>query len=195
MSTAWERLSTADRMVLAVEKVRERLLKTTAALTAGGVRHAIAGGNAVAAHVARVEPAAVRNTQDVDVLLDRDDLSAAEAAMTAAGFEFRHAGGVSFFREPGGKFRDAVHLVFAGEKVRDEYVAAAPGLDEVDTRDAFPVVSLEALVRMKLTSFRDKDRTHLRDFIDVGLIDASWPGRFVADLGDRLQALLDDPDG
>ena len=27
---------------------------------------------------------------------------------------------------------------------------------------------------MKLTSFRDKDRTHLRDLISVGLVDESW---------------------
>lgn len=32
---------------------------------------------------------------------------------------------------------------------------------------------LEALVRMKLTYFRDKDRVHLRDMLRVGLIDAS----------------------
>jgi hypothetical protein len=31
--------------------------------------------------------------------------------------------------------------------------------------------------------------------IDVGLIDATWPARFQAELGARLQTLLDDPDG
>jgi hypothetical protein len=48
---------------------------------------------------------------------------------------------------------------------------------------------------MKLTSYRDKDRTHLRDMIDVGLIDASWPARFAPELGARLQAILDTPEG
>ena len=48
---------------------------------------------------------------------------------------------------------------------------------------------------MKLTSFRDEDRTHLRDLIDVGLIDATWPARFPSELGQRLQLLLDNPDG
>jgi len=37
--------------------------------------------------------------------------------------------------------------------------------------NSFRVLSLEALVRMKLTSYRDKDRMHLRDMLDVGLID------------------------
>jgi hypothetical protein len=57
------------------------------------------------------------------------------------------------------------------------------------------VISLEALVKMKLTAWRDKDRTHLRDLIDVGLLDASWPARLSAQLGSRLQSLLDDPNG
>jgi hypothetical protein len=34
----------------------------------------VAGGNAVAAWVATVDPSAVRNTQDVDILLRRADL-------------------------------------------------------------------------------------------------------------------------
>jgi hypothetical protein len=57
------------------------------------------------------------------------------------------------------------------------------------------VLSLEALVRMKLTSNCDKDRTHLRDLIDVGLIDATWPARFPPELAARLQHVLDTPDG
>jgi hypothetical protein len=60
---------------------------------------------------------------------------------------------------------------------------------------AFQVVSLIALVRMKLTSFRDKDRTHLRDLIDVELIDSTWVTRFSPVLAERLQRLLDSPDG
>jgi hypothetical protein len=48
---------------------------------------------------------------------------------------------------------------------------------------------------MKLTSFRDKDRMHLRDLIDVGLIDAMWPARLPPELASRLQGLLDNPNG
>ena len=57
------------------------------------------------------------------------------------------------------------------------------------------VVELESLVEMKLNSYRDKDRTHLRDMLQVGLLDASWPSRFPSPLAQRLQALLDDPEG
>ena len=48
---------------------------------------------------------------------------------------------------------------------------------------------------MKLTSYRRKDQVHLLDMIDVELIDDTWPSRFIPDLADRLQELLDDPDG
>ena len=56
-------------------------------------------------------------------------------------------------------------------------------------------VALETLVRMKLNAFCDKDRVHLRDMISLGMIDAAWPARFPELLRERLQRLLDDPDG
>src|SRR5438876_2981492 len=70
-----------ERMIRAVEKVRERLLRAAAALQTAGVPYAIAGGNAVAAWVSRVDEAAVRNTRDVDILLRRTDLEAAKTAL------------------------------------------------------------------------------------------------------------------
>jgi hypothetical protein len=48
---------------------------------------------------------------------------------------------------------------------------------------------------MKLTSFRDKDRTHLRDLLEVGLIDADWCDRLPSPLGARLKELVDNPEG
>jgi len=46
-----------------------------------GIQFALVGGNAVAAWVARVDEAAVRNTRDVDVLLRRADLDGARQAL------------------------------------------------------------------------------------------------------------------
>ena len=57
------------------------------------------------------------------------------------------------------------------------------------------VISLQALVLMKLNSNRRKDQVHLLDLIGVGLIDATWPARFPPPLDSRLQELLDDPNG
>ncbi|HEX3624248.1 MAG TPA: hypothetical protein VH280_02375 [Verrucomicrobiae bacterium] len=53
----------------------------------------------------------------------------------------------------------------------------------------------DALVRMKLTSFRDKDRVHLRDLIDVGLVDESWLGKIPEPLRPRLRQILESPEG
>jgi hypothetical protein len=86
-----------------------------------------------------------------------------------------------FLDGPDGRPTSAVHLLFAGEPVR--------------VNDEFRVITLTALVQMKLTSLRDKDRTHLRDLIGVGLLDSTWPARLPPALAARLQELLDNPNG
>ena len=100
-----------------------------------------------------------------------------------------------FLDGPSAKARDAVHVVFAGEKVRSDYPDVVPQIDRCEQIDNIRTLPLAALVRMKLTSFRDKDRVHLRDMLDVGLIDASWLEEFPPELCTRLQSLIDDPDG
>jgi len=182
--------------VRAVEKVRDRLLRATAAFGEAGVPYAVVDGNAVASWVSRVDEAAVRNTQDVDLLIERKDLPAASAALAKVGFVHRHVASIDLFLDgPNAKARDAVHVVFAAEKVRPEYLFPAPGITEVEHGAQFTFLSREALVRMKLTSFRDKDRTHIRDLLDVGLIDAGWCQRLAPELAERLQHILDTPNG
>ena len=184
-----------ERMVRAVENVRERLLRSTAALEAAGIPYAVVGGNAVAAWVSRVDPGAVRNTVDVDLLVNRADFPAVEQALTGAGFHYYELMDVPMFLDgPEGRPRDAVHILFAGEKVRPQYAQAAPDLTATDRHETFRVVALESLVRMKLTSFRRKDQVHLLDMIEVGILDTSWPARLPAELAARLQELLDNPE-
>ena len=77
-----------ERALLAAEKVKERLRRATRALDAAGVPYAVAGGNAVAEWVGRVDEDAVRNTRDIDLLIRRIDLSAARTALEAAGFVY-----------------------------------------------------------------------------------------------------------
>ena len=187
---SWERMSNA------VEKVRLRLLRAARALAEGSVPYAVADGNAVAAWVSRVDEAAVRNTQDVDIVLRRGDLPAARQALEQAGFVYRHAAGMDMFLDgPDAKARDAVHVVFALEKVRPDYVIPTPDVSESEETETFQLLTLDALVRMKLTSFRDKDRVHLRDLMAVGIVDDGWLARVPASLRSRLQEVLDNPDG
>jgi len=178
-----------------VEKVRQRLLTAAAALTAAGVPYAVVGGHAVALWVSRVDEAAVRNTRDVDVLIRRNDFGAARVALQSAGFVHRHVAGIDVFLDsPAAKPRDAVHIVFANEKVRPHDLMPNPDVEESEDAGPFRVIALEALVRIKLTAFRDKDRTHLRDLIDVGLVDADWLPRLPPALAERLRQLLDTPE-
>jgi hypothetical protein len=185
-----------ERALMAAEKVKERLRRATRALDAAGVPYAVVGGNAVAEWVARVDDEAVRNTRDVDLLVRRGDFAAARSALEAVGFLYHYLMDVDVFIDgPQGKPSGGVHLVFAGQRVRAGDELPCPDLDESERAAEFQVVSLPALVRMKLTSWRLKDRVHLIDMIQVGLLDASWPARLPPPLAARLQELLDNPNG
>ncbi len=185
-----------ERVVSALEKVRQRLLRAAATLRSANVPYAVAGGNAVALWVSRVDEAAVRNTQDVDLLLRRADFAAAKAAFKSAGFVHQHLAGVDVFLDgPAAKPRESVHIVFANEKVRPQEPLPNPDVSESEDVGLFRVIALDALVRIKLTAFRDKDRTHLRDLIEVGLIDAAWLAKLPPVLAQRLRELLDTPGG
>jgi hypothetical protein len=185
-----------ERMVQAVENVRNRLRRASAALESAGVPYAVIGGNAVAAWVSKVDPGAARNTVDVDILVNRADFETVKTAMAAAGFHHRQVLGINMFLDgPGGRPRDAVHVIFAGEKVRKEYTEPAPDLTATEQHESHKLLALEPLVVMKLTSFRRKDQVHLLDMIEVGLVDATWLSRLPAELASRLKELLDNPDG
>jgi hypothetical protein len=191
-----------QRMAEGIESVKNRLERATVALAAVGVKYAVVGGNAVAAWVSRVDAAAVRNTRDVDILLRREDMEQAKAALESAGFVHRRVASLGkaaamdvFLDGPDAKVRDAIHILWAGEKAVPDAIEATPELGRTERGDGFELIPLDDLVRMKLTSFRDKDRMHLRDLLSVGLLDESWPARFPEALGERLHVILDDPEG
>jgi hypothetical protein len=143
-----------------------------------------------------MDEAAVRNTRNVDIIIRRSDLDAAKVALETAGFVYCHVLDVDMFLDgPTGRPKDAVQLIFAGEKVRAEYFTTSPDITESEPASQFQVVALEGLVRMKLNSYRLIDRVHLLDMIDVGLVDETWPSRFPGQLAERLQDLLDSPNG
>ena len=97
-----------------------------------------------------------------------------------------------FLDGPEAKARDSVHVVFANEKVRPEYVEPAPDVAESARVGSSQVLSLDPLVRMKLTSFRRKDQVHVQDLIGIGLVDESWCTRLPETLAERLRELLSD---
>jgi hypothetical protein len=191
-----------ERMEQGIEQVRRRLERAATALRIAGIPYAVVGGNAVAAWVSRVDVAAVRNTRDVDILLKRIDSDRARAALEAAGFVHRRVASLAkagtmdvFLDGPDAKVRDAVRILWAGEKSVPDAIASNPELHQTERTDSFELISLRDLVHMKLVSFRDKDRVHYRDLADVGLVDADWLTRLPSELSQRLQVILDTPEG
>ena len=183
------------RMERAVEKVNARLRKTVRILEDSKVPYAVVGGHAVRAWVAQVDEAALRTTQDIDILVRPNDFPAMKDAMIAAGFHHRNVSGLDMFVEhPDASTRDAVHVVLVGrvERPGDE---PNPDIEPMVRADDFQTIALQTLVQMKLNANRRKDQVHLLDLVSLGLIDPSWTHRFQEPLRSRLIELLNDPDG
>jgi len=174
-----------------VDQLFDTIDRVARALAQANVEYRVVGGVAVFLHVHERDPLAARSTRDVDVAVDRHDLQAIVEAGRSVGFEYRHAAGVDMLvdaREP--RARSAVHLVFVGEKVRPEYVEPVPRFSPpVRTTEGVLLVAVPDLVRMKLTSFRLRDRVHLQDLDSVGLITPAIEAGLPPALRDRLRDL------
>jgi hypothetical protein len=69
--------------------------------------------------------------------------------------------------------RNAVHLLYSGEKVKATQLEPHPRINPVRAGlhgQDFLVIPVLDLVRMKLSSYRDKDRVHIRGMDAAGLI-------------------------
>src|SRR5262245_60770152 len=153
VTMSWEIL---DRMERAVAKVRERLLRATAALNQAGVPNAVVGGHAVASWVATIDEGAVRNTRDIDLLVRREDLPAIAAALEPVGFIQGEVLDVPKFLDgPNAKPSESIQLLFSGEKTRPDHVIPAPDLTTVDDPAGFRVIIIESLLTIELLSNRN----------------------------------------
>jgi hypothetical protein len=181
-----------EKYVMALDEVGQRLQRITQALEQAAVPYALVGGQAVALWVATKDPAAVRTTKGIDILLRRTDLPRARAAALAVGLDYFEVVGVGMFLEHNDPNpRRAVHLLWAGEKVTADSPLPSPAIEDRQLLEpGKAVVSLAGLVRMKLVANRDQDRVHLRDLIDVGLVGRDFLTDLPADLAGRLEALL-----
>ncbi len=174
-----------------VEQLFEVLRRLHAALTKAGIPYRVVGGMGVFFQVSARNPLAARLTQDVDVAIDRKDLQRIAAAVKDFGFRYRHAAGVDLLvdaTKP--KARSAVHFVFVREKVRPDYVEPVPDFSKPKlTEEGILLAPVADLVRMKLTSFRLKDKVHLQDMDSVGLITPKIEAGLPDALRERLHEL------
>jgi hypothetical protein len=178
---------TAAAFDIHVEQLFARLQQLHAILSRAGIPYRVVGGLAVFLHVSQRDPLRARLTADVDAAIRRTDLPLTIQAAAEAGWLYRHVAGVDMLVEAGQeRVRSAVHFVFLNEKVRPDYLEAVPESPAEQTAEGIPVASVEDLVRMKLTSYRLKDRVHIQDLDAVGLITP----QIVAALPEPLQARL-----
>ena len=174
-----------------MEQLFDVIRRVASALARAQIEYRIVGGVAVFLHVQDRDPLAARSTRDVDIAVDRRDLDRIAEAVREHGFEYRHAAGVDMLVDAGQpKARSAVHLIFVGERVRPEYLEAVPGFSPpVRTDEGGLLAPVTDIVKMKLTSFRLRDRVHLKDLDAVGLITPEIEATLSPPLRIRLQAV------
>lgn len=172
----------------------ERLFELAATLekafSAAGIEYRLTGGLAVYLYVEEAEPDAGRLTRDIDIVVRREDIQHIAEAVKPFGLEYRRAAGVDMlvYRDAPSVKR-AVHLVFAGEKVGPEYEEPAPVLAKSRRLQGMWLVPLHDLIRMKLTSFRLKDQTHLKDMDEASLITPEIEQNLTTLMRQRLRAI------
>jgi hypothetical protein len=180
-------------LLQAYDKHLEQLTETAArvcnALREAGIDYRVVGGLAVLFHVQSRDPLAARLTKDVDLAIRRADLPRITEAVRVLGLEHRHAAGVDMLVDAvTPKARSGVHLLFAGEKVRATDLEPVPALSEPGRDDrGILVTSVPSIIRMKLISFRQRDKTHIIDMDTVGLITPEIEASLSEPLRERLR--------
>ena len=158
------------------------LHKITDALAAENIPHELIGGLAVLIHVEEADPTQTALTRDVDLMVRRSDLERIKEAAARNGFRFRHAAGVDMLLYGSTESaRNAVRLIFSGEEI-----PILPEKKVIHGREVL-VVPVADLVRMKLSSYRDKDRVHIRSMDAAGLITREVEKGLPDELQSRLQ--------
>lgn len=175
-----------------VEQLFGVLARVTGALSEAGIEYRLVGGLAIFLHVSERDPMAARLTRDIDMAVDRSDLFRIAEAVEPYGFKYRHTAGLDMLVDAQSpKARSAVHLLFVREKVRSQDPAEIPDFSPpVTARAGTLLASVADLVRMKLTSFRFKDKAHIKDLQGVGLITPEIEASLPDELRIRLTEVL-----
>ena len=154
-----------------VDQILDIAKRFGTALEKAELEYRLVGGLAIFIYVDQIDPLASRLTRDVDVAIRRSDLAKIREALAPFGFRYRHVAGIDMFIHGATpKARSAVHLLFVGERVRASDLLPVPGSAPVRSPEGILLAPVADLVRMKLTSFRLKDKVHIQDMDSVGLI-------------------------
>ena len=166
------------------------LQKLSEPLEQAGLPHELVGGLAVFLHVENADSTHSSLTRDIDLMIRRDDLQRVITVAETNGFRFRHAAGIDMLLYGDTtSARHAVRLLFAGEKVKASQTVPNPPLNPRRLAlqgQEFWVIPVADLVTMKLSSYRDKDRVHVRGMDAAGLITTEVEAALTAELRARL---------
>ncbi len=167
------------------------LHKIADTLTAELIPYQVISGLAVLIHVEEANPEHSILTRDVNIMVRRSDFERIRRNAVKHGFRFRHAGGVDMLIYGDTEStRNAVHLIFSDEKALPHYPAPAPPIDPerklIQGKEVM-VIPVVDLIRMKLTSYRDKDRVHVRNMDAAGLITPDVARTLTPELSSRLK--------
>ena len=159
---------TARAYDIHVEQLFDRVRQLHQVLTAAGIPYRIVGGLAVFMHVSERDPLRARLTADVDADVRPEEFARAYECAASAGVTSRD-----------GVHRSIVHL----------YASDLPNSPSATTREGILLAPVADLVRMKLTSYRLKDKVHIQDLDGVGLITPEIETQLSALLLERLQEI------
>ena len=167
------------------------LHRSSYALASEDIPYELIGGLAVLIHVEEANPEHSTLTRDIDLMVRRADLERIREAAARNGFRFRHAAGVDMLLYGStDSAKNAVHLLFTGEKVRPSQVTQNPPIEPEKKSilgEEFFIAPVADLVTMKLSSYRDKDRVHIRSMDAAGLITLRVQNKLAPELLARLQ--------
>jgi hypothetical protein len=178
---------TARAYDIHVEQLFDRLRRIHAALDAAGIPYRVIGGVGIFLQITERDPDLARMTRDLDLAIHRSDLAPIIAAAASAGFRYRHAAGVDMLLDVSNPKGVAIHLLFAHERVEPSYSEPTPFSAPTVTSDGYLIAPVGDLVRMKLTSFRLKDKVHVQDMDGAGLITPEIEASLSQPLRERLR--------
>jgi hypothetical protein len=162
-----------------VDQLFEVAGRFEAALSRANIEYRITGGFAAYIHVNAVDPIAARLTRDIDVEVRRDELDAVIEATRAFGFRHLVVKGLDVLEDAAApKAHSEIHLL------------PVPALSPlVRIENGISLVTVADLAVKKLTSFRLKDRVHVRDLDGVGLITSDVEAQLSPELKSRLDEI------
>lgn len=182
-----------DRIERAVRRVQDCLDHGSRLFHDHGIRYAVGGSNAASLWIATVDKSAVRQARDVELAVYAVDIERASDVVLAHGFtRMESAKAPSFGLIDSLSKRPILRLTTFEEFWEPQSQLEIEGVCRIQD---YEVLTLDALVRQMLVRHKLDDRVDLRDMMDVGLVDATWPAKFSPEIGARLQHLLDTPDG